>query len=106
MDMQSNFATRDSQLRNILPKSHNQVNFNEAAKMIYVCEGINQKDNAGECRDNLPKETKVYEKLSSCSSVFSQTDESTENENTDLAFDSTCGKEGALSYLEKAHAYL
>ena len=74
--------------------------------MKYVCEGINQKDNAGECRDNLPKETKVYEKLSSCSSVFSQTDESTENENTDLAFDSTCGKEGALSYLEKAHAYL
>ena len=107
MDMQSNFATRDSELRNIVPKSHNQVNFNEAAKMKYVCEGINQKDNAGECRDNLSKETKVfYEKLSSCSSVFSQTDESTENEYKDLAFDSTCGKEGALSYLDKAHAYL
>ena len=107
MDMQSNFATRDSELRNIVPKSHNQVNFNEAAKMKYVCEGINQKDNAGECRDNLSKETKVfYEKLSSCSSVFSQTDESTENEYKDLAFNSTCGKEGALSYLDKAHAYL
>ena len=85
---------------------HNQVHFNEIAK-INVCEGINQKDNnKEECKDNLPQKAKVYEKLSSWSSVCSQTDESTENEHADLAFDSTCGKEGALSYLEKAHAYL
>ena len=47
-----------------------------------------------------------YEKEASASSVYNQTDEFIENQCAYLTFDSSSGKEGALSYLEKALAYL
>ena len=90
------------------PKSHDNVNFNEEVKNKYSCKKINQKNNSKEgCRDSLiQKAENFYEKESNTSSVNSEIDALTENQYGDLPFDSSSGKEGALLYLEKAHAYL
>ena len=73
-----------------------------------MCEGIDQLDNnEEECRNSLPQKVETfYEKESSTSLVYIQADELCENQSTDLAFDSSSWKGGALLYLEKAHAYL
>ena len=108
MDTQSKFSSHDYEWIDIVPKGHDNVNFNEEVKSKYSCEEVNQKsNNKEECRDSLTQKVEAfYEKESNASSVNGEIDELTENQYGDLAFDSSSGKEGALLYLEKAHAYL
>ena len=108
MDMQSNLLTHDFEWTDIVSKGHNDVNFSEEVKRKYVREGINQLDNnKQECRSCLPQMAEAfYEKESSSSAVYSQTNDLNENQCAGLAFNSSSGKNGDLSYLEKAHAYL
>ena len=107
MDMPLKFLTQDFTWMDITPKDPDSVGFNEEAKYKSVGEGINQPDNKEqESMDFLLQKEETYEQESSTSSVCSQTDELNENECVDLAFDSTAGKDGALSYLEKAQVYL
>ena len=108
MDMQSKLLTHGFECMDIVSKDDDDVIFNKEAKSKIVCEEINQPvTNKEECRNSLPQKAEAfYEKESSVSSVYSQTDDICKNHCTDFAFDSSTGKEGALSYLEKAHAYL
>ena len=108
MDVQSKFFSHDFEWTDSVAKGHDNVNFNEEVKSKYSCEKINQKNNSKEeCRDSLTQKIEAFcEKESNVSSVNSEIDELTENQYEDLAFDSSSGKEGALLYLEKAHAYL
>ena len=92
----------------IVSKDHDDINFNEEVKSKCVCEEVRQKDGSEEgYRVTFPGNAEAfYEKESSRSSIHSQIDELTENQCTDFTVDSISGKEGGLSYLEKAHAYL
>ena len=107
MDMLSKLLTHDFEWTNIVRKGYDDVNFNEEVKSKYVCEGIDQLDNnEQECRNCLPQKAEsFYEEESSISEVYSQTDDSN-SEVYSQTFDSNSGKDGDLSYLEKAHAYL
>ena len=108
MNMQSKLLTHDFEWTDIVCKGHNDVNFNEEVKGRYVCDGIDQIDNnEQECRNSLPHKTEdFYAKESSTSTVCNQTDDLNENQCADLALDFSSGKNGALSYMEKAHNYL
>ena len=108
MDMQSKLLRLDFDRMDIVPKVHANGNFNKEVKSKHVCEEVKQKDNREqECKVSLQHRGEAFhEKESSASSVHSQTDEFIENQCAYLTFDSSSGKEGALSYLEKAHAYL
>ena len=95
----------------IIPRDHDDVNFNEEAKSIYIYiyEKINQADNhEKEWVDNLPQNAEdFYENESnSPSSGYCQNDELTENHCGNLVFDSSSVRERALSYMEKVHAFL
>ena len=92
----------------VAPKDPDDVSVSEEAKRKYVCVGINQSANKEqESIDSLlPKEEAFYDQESSDSPVYNQTSESNKNECTELAIDFTSGEDGALSSLEKAHAYL
>ena len=92
----------------IVSKDHDDINFNEEVKSKCVCEEVRQKDGSEEgYRVTFTGNAEAfYEKESSRSSIHSQIDELTENQCTDFTVDSISGKEGGLSYLEKAHAYL
>ena len=112
MDMQSTLLKHDHDRMNIVQKVDADANFNEEIKRKHVCgkdkpkdKQVKQTDNCeGECKVSLPQKAEAFhEEKSSESSVYSQTDVLNENQCAELAFDS---KEGALSYLEKAHAYL
>ena len=100
--------TDDSKWMDVAPKDPDAVSVAEETKRKYVCVGKNQSANKEqESMDSLlPKEEAFYELESSASTVHSQTNELNEKECLDLAYDSTSGEDGALSYLEKAHAYL
>ena len=108
MDMQSQLLTHDFEWAGIVCKGHNDVNFNEEIKHKYVCEEIDQLDNnEHECRNCLSRKAEAfYEKESSSSAVYSQSDDLNKNQCVDLAFNSSSGKDGDLSYFEKAYAYL
>ena len=108
MDVQSQLLRVDFDRMDIDPKVHANGNFNKEVKSKHVCEEVKQKDNREqECKVSLQHRGEAFhEKESSASSVHSQTDEFIENQCAYLTFDSSSGKEGALSYLEKAHAYL
>ena len=106
--MESNLLSNDFERMDIVSKVYDDANFSEGVKNKYACEEVKQKDNGEEeCRASFLQNLQAfYAKESSHSSVYSQIDELTENQCTDFAFESSSGKEGALSYLEKAHAYL
>ena len=108
MDMQSKMLIHDFERMDIAPKVHDNANFNEEVKSKFACEEVKVKDiSEEECMVSFPENTEAfYEEELSHLSVHSQIDELTENQCTDVAFESSSGKEGALSYLEKAHAYL
>ena len=108
MDMQSKLLIHDFERTEIVSKVHDDANFNEEVKSKFACEEVKVKDiSEEECRFSFPENAETfYEKESSHLSVHSQIDELTKNQCTDFAFESSSGKEGALSYLEKAHAYL
>ena len=108
LDMQSKLLTHDFELTDVARKGYNDVNLNEEEKSKYVREGIDQLDNnEQECRNSLPQKAEDFSgKESSTSVVYSQADDLNENQCADLAFDFSSGKDGDLSYLEKAHAYL
>lgn len=74
----------------IIPRDHDDVNFNEEAKSIYIYiyEKINQADNhEKEWMDNLPQNAEdFYEnEWNSPSSGYCQNDELTENRCGDLS---------------------
>ena len=108
MDVQSKLLIHDFESMYVVSKDHDDVNYNEEMKSKYACEEVRQKDSSEEeCRVSFPQNAEAfYENESSRSSIHSQIDELTENQRADFAVDSMSGKEGALSYLEKAHAYL
>ena len=108
MDMQSKLLSHGFEWMDIVSKGDDDVIFNKEAKSKVLCEELNRPDtNKEECRNSLPQKAEAFnEKESSASPKNSQTDDINENHCTDFAFDSSSGKEGALSYLEKAHAYL
>ena len=102
------FLIEDCEWSDIARKDPYMISFNEEAKSEYVARGTNQSDNKEQeiMESLLQKEELLYEQKSSTSLVYSQTDELNENECVDLVCDCTSGIDGALSYLEKAHAYL
>ena len=107
MDMESKLLRHDIERIDIVRKVHVDANFREEVESKYVCEEVKQKDSEKECRVSLQQRAEVFhDKETSASSVYSQTDVLYENRCAELEFDSSSGKEGALSYLEKAHAYL
>ena len=108
MDMQSKLLIHDFERMDIVSEVHEDADFSEEVKSKYTCKEVKEKDiSEEECRISLLENAEAFhEKESSRSSVHSQIDELTENQCTDFAFESSSGKEGALSYLEKAHAYL
>ena len=107
LDEQSQLLTHDVEWMDIVSKDHNDVNFNEEVKSKYICQGMDQLDNNEyDCRNCSSKIADFSEKESSSSVVYNQTDDLNENQCTDLAFISSSGKDGHLSYFEKAYAYL
>ena len=108
MDMQSKLLTHDLEWTDIVCKGYKDVNFNEEEKSKDVGEGIDQLDNnEQECRNSLQQNAEhFYGKEFNTSAVYSQTDDLNENQCADLAFDFSSGKDGDLSYLEKAQTYL
>ena len=108
IDMESNWLSNNFERMDIVSKVYDDANASEGVKNKYAFEEVKQKDNGEEeCRASFLQNLQAFcEKESSHSSVYSQIDELTENQCTDFAFESSSGKEGALSYLEKAHAYL
>ena len=108
MDMPLKFLIEDCGWSDIACKDPDGVRFNGEAKSEYVGKGINQLDIKEQAiMDSLlEKKEAVFEQESNTSLVYCQTDELNENECVDLVYDCTSGKDGALSYLEKAHAYL
>ena len=108
MDMPLKFLIEDYGWSDSALKGPDGVGFNEEAKKSeYVGKGVNQRDvKEQETIDSLQqKEKALYEQESSTSLVYCQTDELNGVE-LDLLYDCSSGKDGALSYLEKAHAYL
>ena len=108
MDMQSKYLTHGFEWMGIVSEGDDHVIFSEEAKSKTVCEEINRADtNKEECRNSLLQKAEAfYEEESNASSIYNQTDDKNEKHYADFAFDSSSGKDGALSYLEKAHAYL
>ena len=108
MDMQSKLLTHDFEWTDIACNVHNGASFNEEVKSKCVCKRIDRLDNnEQECRNSLPQMAEnYYGKESSTSAVYSQTDDLNENQRADLTFNSSSEKDGGLSYMEKAHAYL
>ena len=108
MDLQSKLLIHDFERMDLVSKVNDDAKFNEEVKSKYACEELKEKDiSQEECRVSFPGNAEAfYEKESNLSSVHSQIDELTENQYTNFAFESSFGKEGTLSYLEKAHAYL
>ena len=107
LDEQSQLLTHDVEWMDIVSKDHNDVNFNEEVKSKYICQGMDQLDNNEyDCRNCSSKIADFSEKEPSSSAVYNQRDDLNENQCTDLAFISSYGKDGHLSYFEKAYAYL
>ena len=108
MDMESKLLIHDFERMEIVSKVHDDPNFSEEVKNKYARKEVKEKDiSEEECKVSFPENTEAcYEKESRHFSVHSQIDELTDNQCTDFAFESSSGKERALLYLEKAHAYL